>query len=71
MDRSNRRNVEKISAWKPALRARIHMFREFDPQGPGEVPDPYYGGSEGFERVYEMLHRTCSSFLESIKVPEG
>lgn len=70
MDRSNMRNITKISAWKPAQRAKVHYMREFDPAGPGDVPDPYYGGSEGFEQVYQMLYRTCDNFLNNI-LPAG
>ncbi len=32
-----------------------------------EVPDPYYGGTEGFNHVVELLEETCSNFLEFIK----
>ena len=40
---------------------RVRMFRSFDPALRGkpdeaiEVPDPYYGGAQGFETVYEMV----------------
>ena len=32
-----------------------------------EVPDPYYGGREGFERVIELLLDSCGSLLEEVK----
>lgn len=31
-----------------------------------EVPDPYYGGPQGFEKVLDMLEDACESLLESI-----
>ena len=31
------------------------------------VPDPYYGGDEGFEHVYQLLHEACQKFLEDIE----
>jgi protein-tyrosine phosphatase len=38
---------------------RVAMFRDFDPDDPGaEVPDPYYGGHDGFEEVLAMVERT-------------
>ena len=51
MDRANRRDV--------APTARTFLFRDFDPVGAGgEVPDPYYGGDEGFREVLAMVERT-------------
>lgn len=57
----------------------LYRFRQFDPVviGPDgtapaprelapDVPDPYYGGPEGFEEVWEMVDRTCSVILDSI-----
>jgi protein-tyrosine phosphatase len=32
-----------------------------------EVPDPYYGGREGFEHVLDILEDACEGFLESLK----
>ena len=44
--------------------ARIRLLREFDAEpGDGEVPDPYYGGADGFDRVYAMVLRSCSALL--------
>ena len=50
----------------PDARAEIRLLREYDPQGPGDVPDPYYGGADGFDRVYEMVERSCRALLEEI-----
>ena len=38
---------------------KVRLFREFDPE-PGDfaVPDPYYGGEQGFEEVYQIVERT-------------
>lgn len=66
MDRENLRNLERMAA--NGTRARIHLLREFDPEGGGdEVPDPYYGGPRGFQDVYEMVHRSCRSLLEELR----
>jgi protein-tyrosine phosphatase len=38
---------------------RVRMFRDFDPVDPGaDVPDPYYGGPDGFEEVLAIVERT-------------
>lgn len=45
---------------------RIRLFRDFDPEGPGEVPDPYYGGEEGFEEVLAMVERTADALAAEL-----
>jgi hypothetical protein len=39
---------------------------EFARAGGTDVPDPYYGGDEGFQRVYEMLHGACAGLLDRL-----
>jgi protein-tyrosine phosphatase len=46
---------------------RIRKFRDFDPTEPGsDVPDPYYGGDDGFEEVLTMVERTASGILDAL-----
>ena len=45
---------------------RVHLFRDFDPAGPGDVPDPYYGGPDGFDRVLAMVERTVDALVEQL-----
>jgi protein-tyrosine phosphatase len=45
---------------------RVRLFRDFDPAGPGEVPDPYYGGQEGFEEVLAMVERTADALVAEL-----
>ncbi|UFN42769.1 low molecular weight protein-tyrosine-phosphatase [Nocardioides okcheonensis] len=41
---------------------RVGLFRDLDPVDPGsEVPDPYYGGDDGFEEVLAMVERTSDA----------
>ncbi len=49
--------------------AKIHLLREFDPQGgpAAPVPDPYYGGRDGFEEVYRIVERACRGLLEHLE----
>ncbi len=51
----------------------LSLLREFDPQGgpDAEVPDPYYGGPNGFEEVYDMVDRSCREFLDHILEEDG
>jgi protein-tyrosine phosphatase len=36
-----------------------------------EVPDPYYGGEDGFERVYEVVERGCAGLLDHVRAVHG
>lgn len=47
---------------------RVGMFRDFDPEDPGgEVPDPFYGGDDGFEEVLAMVERTSDAVVEELR----
>ncbi|MBZ5738011.1 low molecular weight protein-tyrosine-phosphatase [Nocardioides mangrovi] len=46
---------------------RTRKFRDLDPTDPGtDVPDPYYGGPDGFEEVLGMVERTASALVEAL-----
>ncbi|SFK25247.1 protein-tyrosine phosphatase [Amycolatopsis sacchari] len=49
--------------------SRVRLLRSFDPTAPegAEVPDPYYGGDEGFEEVLAMIERTMPGLLEWVR----
>ncbi len=64
MDESNYQDLLDIQATVPNSKAQLFKMRHFDPQSKdADVPDPYYGGRSGFERVYEMLDRSCEELL--------
>jgi protein-tyrosine phosphatase len=67
MDDSNLRNLLRLAPDESA-RAKVRLLREFDPAARGdlEVPDPYYGGPEGFERVLDLVHAACVALLERL-----
>ncbi len=68
MDNNNRRIIESMAV-DETQSEKIHMMREFDPQGNGEldVPDPYYGGPEGFEETFQIIKRSCEGLLEVLE----
>jgi len=68
MDSDNRANLSRL-ARSEEERAKIHLMREFDPQGsPTEpVPDPYYGGIDGFEEVFQIVKRSCQGMLDALE----
>ncbi|GHF89334.1 protein-tyrosine phosphatase [Amycolatopsis bartoniae] len=49
--------------------SRVRLLRSFDPAAPegAEVPDPYYGGDEGFDEVLAMIERTVPGLLEWVR----
>lgn len=64
MDQSNYRDLMRM-ARGPEHQGKIRMFREYDPDANGdlEVPDPWYGGMGGFQRVFEIVYRTCAGLI--------
>ena len=70
MDNWNFRNVSALARGDDDL-SRLRLYRSFDPvvktmNRIPEVPDPYYGGLEGFEQVHEIFQRTSPAILEFI-----
>lgn len=76
MDRSNMRGVLAAGSRYGVNPARVRLMRSFDPTHAAtaetpEVPDPYEGSDDGFERVYQMLHRACTGLLDRLSSPDG
>ncbi|MGW5722281.1 low molecular weight protein-tyrosine-phosphatase [Amycolatopsis sp. NPDC003865] len=49
--------------------AKVRLLRSFDPDAPegAEVPDPYYGGDDGFEDVLAMIERAVPGLLDWVR----
>jgi protein-tyrosine phosphatase len=66
MDSSNARTMIE----RGAPREKVRLFRSFDATAVEaddlEVPDPYYGGDEGFQRVYDMITRAGEGLLDAV-----
>lgn len=66
MDESNYANILDISL--PEHKSKIHMFLEFATEfEEKEVPDPYYGGPDGFDYVFDMVTDASKGLLADIK----
>jgi protein-tyrosine phosphatase len=66
-DRSNLHDLLDVA---PAdARAKVHLLREFDPAADGDldVPDPYYGGDDGFEHVLDLVEAACRGLLDELR----
>jgi protein-tyrosine phosphatase len=70
-DELNRRELLKISGEDPGRTAKIRLLREFDPdareEGALELPDPYYGGPDGFEEVLDLVDAACRGLLRELE----
>ena len=66
MDQDNYISLQGIC---PAgMEERIYMFLDFAPDlSDSEVPDPYYGGAQGFERVFDMVEAASHGLLQDIR----
>ena len=65
MDRENLADVHALARHHGRGQAQVALFCDFCDAEPDteEVPDPYYGGPEGFERVLDLLEDGCRGLL--------
>lgn len=64
MDRSNHADLLAMEGSDPG---KIRLFRELAGEGVLDVPDPYYGGDDGFNEVLDILERGCAEVLAGIR----
>lgn len=59
-------NLSILQQMAPAdLQPKIMLFMQFDPAAKSNyVPDPYYGGSKGFDEVFDMVEAASHGFLD-------
>jgi protein-tyrosine phosphatase len=67
MDAANHRALVSIAP-DDAARAKVRLFRSYDPDAPegAEVPDPYYGGGDGFEQVLDICEAACAGLIAEL-----
>lgn len=66
MDDENLMNLRDMA--EPEYHNKIQLFLEFSESVElREVPDPYYGGSSGFERVLDLVENASQALLASVK----
>ena len=71
MDAENRRDLLALAPDDEA-RAKVRLLREFDPESVAsgaslDVPDPYYGGDDGFEQVLDLVEAAARGLLAEIR----
>ena len=75
-------NLSDIASLGSGDSSRLRMFRDFDPRvndgggaqgdprahgGDRDVPDPYYGGDDGFDTVLAMVERTAVAIVQALQ----
>jgi protein-tyrosine phosphatase len=66
MDRNNLSYLQSIAAGRDA--PPIRLLRDFEPTADDpDVPDPYGGDDDGFERVLDICERACAGLLEHVQ----
>lgn len=67
MDRENLQNIRQLDT-QNRFSDKIKLMRDYDPQpGDDEVPDPYYGGMDGFQHVFDVVYRSCAALLDELE----
>jgi protein-tyrosine phosphatase len=69
---ADRENLADLRAIAPAgTEHKVRLLREFDPASGGapdlDVPDPYYGGTRGFEDVLDLVEAACRGLVAEIR----
>ncbi|MEX1367078.1 MAG: low molecular weight phosphotyrosine protein phosphatase, partial [Nannocystaceae bacterium] len=63
-------NLDALRTLAPdaAARDRVRLLRDHDPSSAAgaEVPDPYYGGPDGFDEVFDICMAACRGLLDEL-----
>ncbi len=72
MDRQNLADLKHLQE-QHGGKAKVRLFREFDTSAelPMDVPDPYYGGTEGFQDIFIIMDRTCQTIVNRLIEDKG
>lgn len=69
MDRQNLKILHSLAAGDGS---HVRLFSDYlDAQWPADVPDPYYGGDDGFSRVLDMLEAGCPAVMDELSSIEN
>lgn len=67
MDNSNYKDIMTLAPNEEAkLKVKL-ILNEIFPNENVDVPDPYYGGQDGFENVFDMLDQACEEIARKLK----
>jgi protein-tyrosine phosphatase len=71
MDLQNLESLKRMAGTE-SDQAKLRTMRTFDPDGDFDqsVPDPYYGGIDGFQITFDIVKRSCQGLLEALQQGE-
>ena len=67
MDKSNYAHLTSLAENKEERKKIRMILNEINPNYYESVPDPYYGGDNGFQNVYNMLEKACKKIVKQIE----
>lgn len=65
MDRENYRNVIAMAPDETYTK-KVKLLLDGVSDTPAEVPDPYYGGADGFEEVFRLIDQACDRLVQKL-----
>lgn len=67
MDKENHENILKQSS-SEAHQSKVRLLLSVIDGSNSEVPDPYYGGKDGFEKVFQMIDNACEHIAKRFSI---
>jgi len=67
MDQDNYNNVVALATTEVDKSKVSLILNELNPGSNDPVPDPYYGGQDGFEKVFDLLDKATDHIIEKLK----
>lgn len=72
MDKQNLSDAQRVRSKASNAKAELKLFLDYLPEQPvREMPDPYYGGPEGFEEVLDLSEQGADSLLRTLLKKQG
>jgi protein-tyrosine phosphatase len=69
MDSSNYQNIIDLANNDYEKNKVKHILNELHPDSNFDVPDPYYGGKQGFDDVFQMINKACDNIALKLNKP--
>ena len=69
MDKDNERALRRLAAGVPGAAEKVRLLRSYGGAAVGDldVPDPYYGGADGFAHVLDLVEEACAALLDEVR----
>ena len=67
MDTNNYAHLISLSSNETERKKVRMILNEINPNACESVPDPYYGGGDGFQKIYDMLDKVCDKIVQNIE----